>query len=301
MSDGMPCTLSRRRALWVIGSAPFFSSCARTAPIRVASKNFVESVIIAEAYAASLESASFVVQRKMFLGIAQELADGTKNGDIDVYPEYTSSGLMEVLHLRKPIYDTDDVMRRLRSGYASYRATWLNPSAAHNSQALAVPECVTSIHKLSQCAYLAPKLRLAAPGEFLGNVRSDGLVGLRSRYGGFHFRNVISVKEMGQQYDELLNGHADVIAVSETDPQIKSNGLRLLKDDLHFWPSYQIAPVVSDTVKGDPKAVHALNKITAGLNQMTLQRLDDEVYDDGRDPADVAQALVSSINYIGRT
>jgi hypothetical protein len=77
MSDDMPCTLSRRRALWVIGSAPFFSSCARTAPIRVASKHFVESVIIAEAYAASLESASFVVQRKMFLGIAQELADGT--------------------------------------------------------------------------------------------------------------------------------------------------------------------------------------------------------------------------------
>ncbi|MDQ6633851.1 MAG: quaternary ammonium transporter, partial [Gemmatimonadota bacterium] len=64
----------------------------------VASKPFGESYLLAELFAQVLESRGLTVERRPGLG-ATEIAFGAlRSGAIDVYPEYTGTGLLAVLH-----------------------------------------------------------------------------------------------------------------------------------------------------------------------------------------------------------
>ena len=52
---------------------------------------------MAELYAQVLENAGFKVERKFNLGATPIAQAALLSGDIDLYPEYTSTGLLEVL------------------------------------------------------------------------------------------------------------------------------------------------------------------------------------------------------------
>lgn len=285
--------LTRARVLSFLGSAVALLSCHRHSSVRVSSKNFAESIIVAEAYASVLETACLPVDRVMIGGDANALAQGIKEDRIDLYPEYTWTGIAAVLKLKPPIR-RDEVLNRLRAGYRQFDATWLEPvSVASNSQALAM-RVTSPIGTLSQCARAASQLHLAAQKEFFD--RADGLPGLLKVYGGLNFKRVSKVEKLGQQYDILTERGADVIAVSQTDPQISYDGLKVLKDDRHFWPAYNIAPVIRlETLAEYPHIPLILSHVTRLLKQDVLEQLDAHVYTDGRDPADVAQALLHSI------
>ncbi len=92
--------LSRRRALALVAAAPLAARCGfdRSA-IRVGSKNFTESFVIAEIYAQSLEAAGIRVERLFNLGSTQIAMAAMERGNIDLYPEYTGTALIDVLHL----------------------------------------------------------------------------------------------------------------------------------------------------------------------------------------------------------
>jgi len=289
--------LTRARLIGLLCSAAALcGGCARRA-IRVGSKNFTENILVAEVYASALEAACYSVERHMVLGDEGTATRALVNGTIDIYPEYIGTGFMEVLDFGRPATD-DDMLGRLRLGYEKrFGATWLKPSRGVDSQGLAVQQS-SFLQTLSQCGRLAPTLRLAAPDEFYSSSRRDGLEGLQTFYGGFHFRvvNARGTLRIGQQYDALRNGDADVIAISTTDPQIAGNKLRVLRDDRRFWPSYQVAPVVRlDTLAEDPSMRYTLDYLAKPLTSLVLLQMNRQVYEQGRDPADVARDLVRSL------
>src|SRR5690349_12609445 len=65
--------------------------------IRVGSKDFPESIIIGEIYALLLENAGLNVERKLNLGGTVVAQEALLSGDLDIYPEYTGTGLLVVL------------------------------------------------------------------------------------------------------------------------------------------------------------------------------------------------------------
>src|SRR5262245_7188614 len=65
--------------------------------IRVGSKDFSESIIIGEIYALLLENAGLDVERKLNLGGTVVAQEALLSGDLDLYPEYTGTGLLVVL------------------------------------------------------------------------------------------------------------------------------------------------------------------------------------------------------------
>ncbi len=65
--------------------------------IKVGSKDFPESIIIGEIYAQLLENAGFSVERKLNLGGTVIAQEALLSGDLDLYPEYTGTGLLVVL------------------------------------------------------------------------------------------------------------------------------------------------------------------------------------------------------------
>ena len=60
-----------------------------------------KSIIIGEMYALLLENAGLNVERKLNLGGTAVAQEALVNGDIDLYPEYTGTGLLVVLRKRR--------------------------------------------------------------------------------------------------------------------------------------------------------------------------------------------------------
>ena len=66
-------------------------------PIIVASKPFGESYLLAEMFAQLLEARGFMVSRRPGLGATEIAFQALRTNAIDVYPEYTGTGLLAIL------------------------------------------------------------------------------------------------------------------------------------------------------------------------------------------------------------
>ncbi|MCX6045083.1 MAG: quaternary ammonium transporter, partial [Chloroflexi bacterium] len=111
---------------------------ANKGTITVASKDFTEQFILGEMYALLLENGGYTVVRKINLGGTPVAQQALLNSEIDVYPEYTGTGLLTVLKL--PVMsDPKAVYDKVKSEYESqFKLTWLEPAPMNNTQALAM-------------------------------------------------------------------------------------------------------------------------------------------------------------------
>jgi osmoprotectant transport system substrate-binding protein len=291
--------ITRAQSLALLGGALLLPRCsgrngARRGVLRVGSKDFGENIVVAEIYAQRLEQGGFTVERHLDLGSTQIATEAIARGDIDLYPEYTGTGLIDVLHLA-PMRNARALYERVKRAYAArYRIAWLAPSPGNDSQGLAVTEDVSrrySMTTLSECSRLAPQLRLAAIPEFVS--RADALPGLQRFYGGFRFHSV-KTYDIGLQYDALVRGDADVATAFTTDSQIQTDGLVLLGDDRHFWPAYNIAPLVRmQTLHRDPRIPSLLNPLTARLTTAVLRAFNVRYNVRKADPAQIARSFLA--------
>ena len=286
--------LSRARALALLGAFTALPNCAGGHAIRVGSKNFTESIVIAEIYAQALERIGLRVERRMNLGSTQIALAALMRGDIDCYPEYTGTALIDVLHL-PPMRDPVAIYDLVRKTFATrYHLTWLDRAPMNDSQGLATtPEIAARYHlrTLSDLAGAAHRLRLATIPEFLS--RPDGLPGLQRLYGGFRFASVRTY-DIALKYDALLSGKADVATAFTTDGTIAERHLVVLDDDRHLWPPYNVAPVVrTGVVAREPRLVAALNAVSHGITSAQTQAMNAAVEIDKRDPADVARGFLA--------
>jgi osmoprotectant transport system substrate-binding protein len=271
--------------------------------LKVGSKDFTEEFILGEMYALLLEDAGFKVERKLNLGGTPVAHEALVKGDIDLYPEYTSTGLLTVLK-QQPIADAREVLETVRKAYKDqFKLEWLEPAAFNNTQALATTKDVAEkfgIATYSDLAGKAAELRLGGPAEFA--EREDGIKGLQKAYGGFAFKEFRQLGTGSLRYEALKNGQVDVVVAFGTDGQISGMGLVLLKDDKSFYPVYQAAPVIrADVLEKNPKIAEALNKLAPLLTDEVMAGLNWQV--DGPDKkefAAVAKAFLQEKGLIKR-
>ena len=285
----------------LLSSALILSACSPSpsadsvGTVIVGSKDFTEQFIVAEMYAQLLEKEGFTVERKLNLGGTPIAHEAMMNGDIDLYPEYTSTGLLTMLKL-DPIQDAQEIYTTVKSGYEQqYNLTWLTPSPFNDTQALAMTKEVAAqygIQTYSDLSQKAPELVLGGPAEFL--EREDGLKGLQQAYGGFEFKEVKQLGTGSLRYQALLEGQVDVVVAFGTDGAIKGNDLLLLVDDLVFYPIYNVAPVIrQDTLEKYPQIEKILNDFAPLLTDDIMSGLNWQVDGpEGKEPADVARAFL---------
>lgn len=290
-------SISRARALALFGAAPLLSRCAFAGDaVRVGSKNFTESFVIAEIYAQALEGAGLRVRRLFNLGSTQIAIAAVQRGDIDIYPEYTGTALIDVLHL-PPIADPREAYIVVSRLFARrYGIVWLEPSPMNDSQALATTRTIAAADRLatlSDVSRAAPRLRLATIQEFLG--RPDGLPGLQRAYGGFEFREVRTY-DIALKYRALLEGKADVCTAFSTDGEIATSALVILRDDKHFWSAYNVAPVVRQAALAHrPQIARVLNAVSPAITDRAARQMNAAIERSQQDPADVASAFLHSL------
>jgi osmoprotectant transport system substrate-binding protein len=290
--------LTRARAIALVAAAPLLARCGSSNAVSVGSKNFTESFIIAEIYAQALESAGIAVTRRFNLGSTQIALAALQRGDIDLYPEYTGTALLNVLHLA-PIQDPQALYSTVKREFEQrYNLIWLDPSPMNNSQALATTKAISKaqgIVTLTQLAKAAPRLRLATIQEFLS--RGDGLPGLQKLYGGFQFASVTTY-DIVLKYKALLAGKADVASAFTTDGAIDTDALVVLADDRHLWPPYNVAPVVrKETLTREASIQTTLDALAPAITTRAAQRMNAAVESGRQDPADVAKAFLAGLHH----
>ncbi len=292
----------------------------------VGSKDFTEQFIVANMYMQVLENAGVSVEDKLNLGGTQVAHQALVSGEISLYPEYTGTGLTEVLGIAvedvsageaSPVAADaspeaspaagDDmsqlVFDRVKSEYESqFSLTWLERSPANNTQALAVKREFSEengIATISDLAAVADQYIISAPADF--PEREDGLLGLQRVYGaGFENMEVLPVAP-GLKYQALMDDQAEVVLAFGTDGQISGNDLVILEDDMGLWPPYNLAPVVSMAVlEANPAIADTLNAVTTLLTDEILSGLNWRVDGDEKaEPADVASDFLNENGLLG--
>ncbi|HUA08187.1 MAG TPA: glycine betaine ABC transporter substrate-binding protein [Candidatus Acidoferrales bacterium] len=286
---------TRARAIAAFASYCALPACASSAAVVVGSKNFTESIVIAELYALALERAGMRVLRRLNLGSTQITMAAMARGQIDIYPEYTGTALIDVLH-HAPIRNPAQSYAYVRDVFArTYGITWLDRSPMNDSQGLATTQTIARryhLRTLSDLAPIASRLRLATIPEF--TTRPDGLPGLQRLYGGFHFASVRTY-DISLKYEALLHGEADVATAFTTDGAIATEHLVVLKDDKHLWPAYNVAPLVrTPTLQRVPRIGPVLDALSPKITNAAAQAMNAQVESEDRDPADVAAAFLDT-------
>lgn len=275
----------------------FLAACGgvgtQTKRITVASKDFTEQFILGEMYAQLLENAGFQVERKLNLGGTPVAHEAMRSGQIDLYPEYTGTGLLTILKLpansdRQQVYNT---VAQEYSG--QFDMVWLEPAPMNNTQALAMTREGSQsfgVTTISDMAAKAGELVMAGPPEFI--EREDGLPGIKKAYGDFELRDYRAV-DPGLRYQALTSGEADVVVAFGTDGEISAFDLVVLEDDKNLFPPYQVAPVVRQKVLDQyPEVQDVLNELAPKLTDDVMRRLNYEVSGNSREPADVAREFL---------
>ncbi len=264
--------------------------------VAVGSKDFTESQLLGELYAQLIEDNGHPVRRHLDLGGTDIAMAALRRGEIDLYPEYTGTALLVVLKAQ-PRGDAVQTFDYVKSEYERlYGLTWLDPAPMNDTQALATTRQISArfgLRTLSDVAAKAPQLRLGAVPEFV--KRSDGLPGLQRAYGGFNFKSV-RIVDIGLKYKALLDGDVDVVVAFGTDGLIVADNLVVMQDDKHFFPPYQVAPVIrQDALKARPELAAILNRVAPLLTDTVMRTLNNQI--DGpqkREPADVARDFIKA-------
>ena len=285
---------------FALAAAIVVTAAGRTADaqtIRVGSKNFTEQFVLGEMYAAALEGAGFKVERKINLGGTLVAHEALRTGGIDLYPEYTGTGLGAVMKLQGPTEtDPEKAWQTVKAFYEKeYKLTWLKPSGVNNGYAMVVrPETAQTmgLKTLSDLAKVAGKLKLGAGPEF--GDRRDGIKGMKEVY-GIEFGEFRVFAALRLRYEALVQKQIDIANGFATDWQIAAEKFAPLKDDKGLFPPYFLAPVVRmDTVAGNEKAVEALLKVGTLIDNATMQELNRQVEVDKKEPRAVAAAFLKA-------
>ena len=264
-----------------------------TGAVRIGCKNFGEQLILGELLAQLVEEGSdLTVVRHFNLGGTMVCHEALMRGQIDVYPEYTGTGLVTVLGA-EPSENPAKTYQRVKEGYLDrYGLEWLEPIGFDNTYAITVRRADSEDRgwtTISDLVEAAGELRAGFTDEFAG--RPDGYPGLSQAY-GLRFGEVLNLAPT-LMYEALESGQVDVICAFATDGRIEAYDLVVLRDDRGFFPPYQAAFLVRpDLFEEHPEVRAAAETLSGMIDDSTMRGLNYEVDGRKRMPVDVAREFL---------
>lgn len=261
----------------------------------IGSNDFAEQKILAEIMALTLEEHGIRVERQVPSGDNRRNLLALQSGRLDVYPAYDGSLAALVGHR---IADGEDGFAGGDAIAAGLDLALLDPFGYRSDFAVAVRHDVAirySLRTISDLAGMQRPLRFAADAGHATRA-VDGLAALARRYGlelgGVH---TIPLRDRGAAYAALLDREVDAAIVFTVDAQAGSFGMRILEDDLEFFPAYRAAPLLrKETLESRPEIGEALRALEGRISDETIRQLVRRVDFGGEDYRQVARDFVGS-------
>ncbi|HEY3581441.1 MAG TPA: glycine betaine ABC transporter substrate-binding protein [Pyrinomonadaceae bacterium] len=270
--------------LWRGGSS-------NTDKIRVGSKDFTESALLAEIIAQMLEARGVSVERRFELG-GNLPHDALVSGTLDLYPEYTGTSYTAILH-HKPITDPRAVYTQVKQEYADqFHVDVSPPLGFENTFAILIRGADARKLNLKTISDATPHTNTWRAGfgqDFMS--RDDGFPGFSKAY-GLKFADVREM-DLSLTYIALSSRQVDLIAGNSTEGRIATLDLFQLADDRHYFPPYEAVYLVrQDTLARVPALREVLDKLANAISTEEMRRLNYEIDGNGRDPKEVVREWI---------
>jgi osmoprotectant transport system permease protein len=268
-----------------IGCASAAQDATDPGTLQVGSKRFTESYILGEVLRQSAAPHVRAVHRQSLGNTAIVLA-ALRAGDIDIYPEYLGTIEREILKHQAPV-----TLEQIRRELAPLGLGVAVPLGFNNTYALAMLGGDGAWPALSKLSDLAahPELRLGLSHEFIG--RADGWPGLAERYRLPHRPRGL---DHGIAYAALVARQVELIDIYSTDARIGQLGLRVLEDDLGYFPRYDAMLLYRlDIGQRFPLAWRALQGLEGRISAADMIAMNGAAEIDGKSFASIAQAWLA--------
>ena len=260
---------------------------AAAAPVVVGSKRFTESYILGEIVRQSLQSQGISAEHKQGLGNTGILEQALVSGAVDVYPEYTGTIVRELL--KRPQTAGPPSLAELNEWLAPRGLKVAVPLGFNNTYALAMLESRAAELGITRISDLllppAQTLRLGLSHEFL--ERGDGWPALKAAY-KLPLATAAGL-DHGLAYDAISAAKVDLIDIYSTDAKVGRYKLRVLLDDLGFFPKYDAVLLMRAAVD-----VRPLAKLEGRIDAAAMIAMNAQVELDGQSFADVATGFLAS-------
>jgi osmoprotectant transport system substrate-binding protein len=260
--------------------------------LKIASKKDADGQLLGSMYALLLKKKGFTVTTQIPLGDTNTVESAIKNGQIDIFPEFTGTALF--LLKQQPTGTPQGDYQAVKSAYKSqFQITWLDPAYGLNdSYSLCTSQAVATkynLHSIDDVTANASKLTLTAQQDALDAVVKP----LETAY-NLHFKDIKYLDE-SLSFDAVNKGTADLNICYSTDPTIVTDNFVVLTDTKNAFPNYNPAPIVRDAIlNANPSIADALNPLASHLTTDKIVQLIKKVSVDKQDPGAVAQAFLQS-------
>lgn len=285
--------------LMVLVLSVILNGCANEQhTLRIGSKNFAESMILAEMIAQLAENEGISVERNIPFGNTQEIMEATKQNVLDIYPEYNGTGL--IFLGQAPISDGDESSSKVQELFNPLGLEWKDRFGFSNDYAIVMTSeraQELGVSSIGDLVNTDSPVNFAVDEDFSTRA-ADGLRPMARRY-GITTGDVAVFPGGSEGKDQivsaLLDGSADVAELFVTDGQIAEYGLILLQDDQKFFPVYEPAPLVrTDTLAKIPNLGAVLDKLSGAIDAADMQTMNKSVDLDAQTPASVAASFLVS-------
>jgi osmoprotectant transport system permease protein len=263
----------------------------------VGSKDFTESILLAEIVGQMLEARNIEVDRRFDLGgnLAHSALVG---GQIDLYPEYTGTSFTAILH-HQPITDPKAVYDQIKSEYSQQFNIEVSPPLGFdNTFAILVrgeDARRFNLRTISDAAKYARQWQAGFGHDFM--VRPDGYPGFSRTYG----LNFVAVSDMSLDltYTALSSRKVDMIAGNSTDGRIAALDLVQLEDDRQYFPPYEgVFLTRKDALDRVPGLKEILQKLGGAISTDDMRKLNYEVDGAKRDKKNVVREWLLKKGFI---
>ena len=277
-------------------SAP--NSSEHASRVAVGSKDFTESVILAEIIAQMLEKRGVAVDRTFELG-GNLPHDALLAGKINIYPEYTGTAYTAIL--RYPVNtDPVQVIEQVKKDYAGkFNLVVSEPLGFENTFAILVRGAEARRLQLKTVSDTIPhavKWRAGFGQDFM--TRDDGYPGFSKAY-SLQFAERPREMDLSLTYIALQSGQVDLIAGNSTEGRIAAMDLVQLEDDRRYFPPYEAVYIARrDTVDKVGPLRESLTRLAGVITTDEMRQMNYEVDANKRAPAEVVREwlLRKSVN-----
>ena len=269
--------------------------------ITMGSKNFTEEFILGNIYAQALKAAGYKVKTQLNLGSEQIANRAVKSGQVDAYPEYTSTALTSFFKVKiaDAPKDANKAYEQAKADYAKVGLTALPPTPFNDAQAVGMTKKKADELGIKTISDMKPKAKdIVFAGTPECKQRVDCLLGLQQIY-GLKFKKFTPV-DIAQRYKAADSGQAQLIEVFTTDGQLATKKYVVLEDDKKLIPPYNVTFVVRDkALKGlGPDIQKVVEQVQKGMTTEVMQELNSRVDIDKQEPKDVARQYLKETGLV---
>lgn len=273
-----------------------FGCAQQEKTVVIASKPMTEQYILAEMLTLLIEAnTDITVEQKLGIGGGHtNIHPAMLEGDIDIYPEYTGTGWVDVLK-KELIFDPQELYIATKASYEEeFDIIWSELYGFQNTYTLAVKKELAdslNLKSFSDLAAVSADLNLGAEYDFYERV--DGYPSLAKVY-GFDFGEKTEL-DIGLKYEAISSDQVDAINAFSTDGRLQQAGLVVLDDDLNFFPTYYCATLIrKETLEEYPELEAVLAMLDGQISNEEMTYMNYLVEIENADPKDVAMDFLVS-------